>query len=170
MTDLIPNSVLQSLFNLVPDLKFVSRSVINFAFRNYFIENSKDYDFEKTNVLNTSIKKRYYVSFCTKFKIILSNLVKVILKKIQHRSYYRALDLILFIPDLVQRNFLLEAFNSASSYLQNNYDVNIVKIWINKVWIKKDEKTNKLVTINQRSLKSLSFYSIIIEFGFYMDK
>jgi hypothetical protein len=169
MVDLISQSVLQALFNIVPELKLVPGPVLNFAFLYCFIEDPRSSDFGEINILDTCIKKRKYVSFSTRYNAIFSNSVKIILKRIELRSYYRALDLLLFIPDLVQRNFILQVFNSASSYLQNNYDVNIIKLWINSIYVKKDEKINELIKFHKTTNDLPFSYHISIEFGFYVD-
>jgi hypothetical protein len=87
------------------------------------------------------------------------------LKKIQHRSYYRAMNFLSFIPNRIERNFLIQTLNSVSAYLQNNYDVNIVTIWIENVSIQKQVIPNYLINFYQKNLNMKISYFILIEVG-----
>lgn len=68
-----------------------------------------------------------------------------ILKKIQHRAYYRALNLLSAVSNQYERNFLLQLLISVASCLQNNYDANIIKIWVDNVSIQEHIKNNSLI-------------------------
>ena len=89
------------------------------------------------------------VVFNTIYSGMLSNSAKSVSKKIWHYSYYKALDLLIFIPNLVERNFILQALRSAASYLQNNYDVDLMKLSVDSIIIQKDKKTSKLIRLSK---------------------
>ena len=112
-------------------------------------------------------KNKYtHITISSKYDGILLNDVKFLLKKVQHRSYYRAIYFLSFISNLEQRNFILHILNSISSYLQNNYDINIAKLWINTISIKKHPKVNRLI-IRKKAIKQLEVsYYFNIELGF----
>lgn len=73
-----------------------------------------------------------------------------ILKKTQHRAYYRATNLLSAISNQSERNFLVQLLISLASCLQNNYDANIVKIWIDNVSIQEYIKGNSLINITDK--------------------
>ena len=74
-----------------------------------------------------------------------------ILKKIQHRAYYRATNLLSSISNQSERNFLLQLLISLASCLENNYDANIVKIWIDNVSIQEYIKNNSLISVTDKN-------------------
>lgn len=74
-----------------------------------------------------------------------------ILKKIQHRAYYRAINLLSAISNQSERNFLLQLLISLASCLQNNYDANIVKIWIDNVSIQEYRNSNSLINATDKN-------------------
>jgi hypothetical protein len=74
-----------------------------------------------------------------------------ILKKTQHRAYYRATNLLSAISDTSERNFLLQLLISLGSCLQNNYDANIVKIWVENVVIQEYIKNNSLLNTTDKN-------------------
>jgi len=77
-----------------------------------------------------------------------------ILKKTQHRAYYRATNLLSTISSQSERNFLLQLLISLASCLQNNYDANIVKIWIDNVSIQEYIKNNRLINVTDKNRKT----------------
>nr|YP_010594916.1 hypothetical protein PKF95_pgp117 [Stephanopyxis turris]WAJ57651.1 hypothetical protein [Stephanopyxis turris] len=111
-----------------------------------------------------------YITINATYTGLLSNNAKILLKKIQHRSFSRATHLLSSVPDVVERNFLLQLLNSASSYLQNNYDANIVKIWVDNIYIKKQPKINQVILQNHKTQHLQFSYSILIEFAFIVEK
>jgi hypothetical protein len=74
-----------------------------------------------------------------------------ILKKIQHRAYYRAINLLSAVSNQSERNFLLQLLISLASCLQNNYDANIVKIWVDNVSIQEHIKSNSLINATDKN-------------------
>jgi hypothetical protein len=86
-----------------------------------------------------------------------------ILKKIQHRSYYRAMNFLSLIPNQIERNFLIQTLNSVGACLQNNYDTNIVKIWVESVSIQKQVSPNYLITFYHKNVNMKISYFILIE-------
>ena len=111
-------------------------------------------------------KKHKHIVIIAKYDGIISNNTKILLKKVQSRSYSRVMYLLSFIPDNKERSYFLQTFNSVSIYVQNNHDVNVVKLWVNSIFIQKRPKKNSLVTLGQRS-QNFQFYSYLrIELGF----
>lgn len=74
-----------------------------------------------------------------------------LLKKTQHRAYYRAMNLLSAVSNQSERNFLLQLLISLGSCLQNNYDANIVKIWVDNVSIQEHIKSNSLINAVEKN-------------------
>jgi hypothetical protein len=74
-----------------------------------------------------------------------------LLKKTQHRAYYRAINLLSAVSNQSERNFLLQLLISLGSCLQNNYDANIVKIWVDNVSIQEHIKSNSLINAVEKN-------------------
>jgi hypothetical protein len=89
-----------------------------------------------------------------------------ILKKIQHRAYYRATNLLSAISNQTERNFLVQLLISLGSCLQNNYDANIVKIWIDNVSIQEHIKNNSLINVADKKREAKILHLIEIRLSF----
>jgi hypothetical protein len=74
-----------------------------------------------------------------------------LLKKTQHRAYYRAINLLSAVSNQSERNFLLQLLISLGSCLQNNYDATIVKIWVDNVSIQEHIKSNSLINAVEKN-------------------
>lgn len=88
-----------------------------------------------------------------------------ILKKTQNRAYYRAIHLISSIANQSERNFLLQFLISISACLENNYDANIVKIWIDSISIQEYVKSNNLIRLTKKPTEVRSSHLIEINLG-----
>jgi hypothetical protein len=115
------------------------------------ITRSKIHDQEKHILLNTQYNGK------------LSSNTQRILKKIQHRSYYRVLNFLSLIPNQIERNFLIQTLNSVGACLQNNYDANIVKIWVENVSIQKQLTPNSLINSYHKNVNMKISYFILID-------
>ena len=110
--------------------------------------------------------KHKHIILISKYNGILSNTTKIILKKVESRSYLRAIYLLSFIPNQKERYFMLQVFNAVATYVQNNQDVNIIKLWLNRISIKKDLKKNLVIESFEKNLKLQNSSYIQIEIGF----
>jgi hypothetical protein len=99
----------------------------------------------------------------TQYNRKLSITTQRLLKKVQHRSYYRAINFLSLIPNQNERKFLIQTLNSISACFQNNYDANIVKIWVENVSIQKKLAPNYLINFYQKNGNMKISYSILIE-------
>lgn len=88
-----------------------------------------------------------------------------ILKKTQHRAYYRATNLLSAISNKSERTFLLQLLISLVSYLQNNYDANIIKIWVDNVSIQEYIKNNSLIHATDKNREIKISHLIEIKLG-----
>ena len=102
--------------------------------------------------------KHKHIILISKYNGILSNTTKIILKKVESRSYLRAIYLLSFIPNQKERYFMLQVFNAVATYVQNNQDVNIIKLWLNRISIKKDLKKNLVIESFEKKSKTTKFF------------
>ena len=80
----------------------------------------------------------------------------------------RALYLLSFIPNQKERHFILQMFNAIATYVQNNQDVNTIKLWVNHILIKNDLKKNLVIKSksDENNIKLQNSSYIQIELGF----
>jgi hypothetical protein len=115
--------------------------------------------------INSSKLKEYdkHIIVNTPYNGKLSITTQRLLKKVQHRSYYRAINFLSLIPNQNERKFLIQTLNSISACFQNNYDANIVKIWIENVSIQKKLAPNYLINFYHKNGNMKISYLILIE-------
>jgi hypothetical protein len=115
--------------------------------------------------INSSKLKEYdkHIIVNTPYNGKLSITTQRLLKKVQHRSYYRAINFLSLIPNQNERKFLIQTLNSISACFQNNYDANIVKIWIENVSIQKKLAPNYLINFYHKNGNMKISYFILIE-------
>jgi hypothetical protein len=102
-----------------------------------------------------------YVTISSKYNNKLSLHVKKTLKDIRKCSFYKAIDLITYISNIFERNYLLQILYSAVTYTENNHSSNLLKLWIDDIYIKKIPKFNNFIQSSNSNLNS-NYYIIII--------
>ena len=90
--------------------------------------------------------------------------LKRVLKTLRNRSFYMATDIISNLSNTRERNTLLQILCSAVTYAENNHYANLVKIWINNIYIRKIPKINAYFDKNSQKLDAT--YYIIINLAF----
>jgi len=109
-----------------------------------------------------------YVRISAKYNFQISANVTKTLKDIRKRSFYKALENVERISNLFERNYLIEMLYSTVIYVENNHYANLLKLWIDDIYIKKVPNFNKFQNQNHETLKF--HYYIILVLGFeYKD-
>lgn len=109
-----------------------------------------------------------YVTVSAKYNHRISVHVKKTLKNIRKCSFYKAIDIITYISNIFERNYLLQILYSAVTYTENNHSANLLKLWIDDIYVKKIPKLNNFM--DQTDLNLKCNYYIIIILGFeYKD-
>jgi hypothetical protein len=109
-----------------------------------------------------------YVRISAKYNFQISANVTKTLKDIRKRSFYKALENVERISNLFERNYLIEMLYSTVIYVENNHYANLLKLWIDDIYIKKVPNFNKFRNQNHETLKF--HYYIILVLGFeYKD-
>jgi len=109
-----------------------------------------------------------YLTINAKYNNKLSLHLLKTLQNIRKRSFYKAIDILSYIANLAERNYLLQILYSAVTYAENNHSSNLLKIWVDDIYI---EKRSKVIDfIDQTNSKTNFNYYIIIILGFeYKD-
>jgi len=102
-----------------------------------------------------------YVTVTAKYDYKLSLNIKKILKKIRKRSFYKAIEIITYMSNMFERNSILQILYSAVAYSENNHSSNLLKLWIDDIYIKKVPKNNDFIEQTESNLK-FNYYIIII--------
>jgi len=102
-----------------------------------------------------------YVTVTAKYNYRLSLNIKKILKKIRKRSFYKAIEIITYMSNMFERNSILQILYSAVAYSENNHSSNLLKLWIDDIYIKKVPKDNDFIEQTESNLK-FNYYIIII--------
>ena len=89
-------------------------------------------------------------------------------------SWTMSLELLLESPSLIEivsdmgniaeRNDILQILYSATIYTENNHYANLLKLWIDDIYIKKIPNYNQFLLQDSQSLKYQ--YNVVIKLGF----
>ena len=124
-------------------------------------------DFYLTNLSQTSLNLGY-VTITAKYNSTLSLNVLNTLKNIRKRSFYKAVEILSYLSDNLERDYILQILYSATTYIENNYSANLLKVWINDIRIKEVKKLNKFFDKTNDDSNCEIF--IIVNLGFeYKD-
>jgi len=91
------------------------------------------------------------------------NVIKI-LKSLRNRSFYKAIEIVSDIPNVAERNEILQILYAATIYTENNHYSNLLKLWIDDIYIRKIPTSNQFLTQELQSLKDQ--YNVIIKLGF----
>jgi len=87
-----------------------------------------------------------------------------ILKCLRRRSFYKALKIVSEIDNIIERNSILQILYSVATYSENNHSTNLLKLWIEDIYVKKTINTNQFI---DRNVHNLNYnYNLIIKLGF----
>ena len=86
------------------------------------------------------------------------------LKSLRRRSFYKAIDIVSEIENITERNSILQILYSVAAYSENNHSINLLKLWIDDIYVKKIINTNQFIHRNYENLRYT--HNIIIKLGF----
>ena len=86
-----------------------------------------------------------YLTINAKYNNPLSLHLLKTLQNIRKRSFYKAIDILSYIANLAERNYLLQILYSAVTYAENNHSSNLLKIWVDDIYIEKRSKVNDFI-------------------------
>jgi len=105
-----------------------------------------------------------YITINTKYEVRLSQNLKQVLKKLKKCSFYKSVGLLSNISNVTERNEILQILYSVVTYVENNHNANLVKLWIDDIFIENVSKINSFLNQNVEKLDDQSY--IIINLGF----
>ena len=111
-----------------------------------------------------SITTVKYILINTKYKSKISQNLKQILRKLRKRSFYKAIELVSNISNVIERNEIIQILYSVVTYIENNHNANLVKLWIDDISIENISKFNYFLNQNVEKLDDQCF--IVINVGF----
>ena len=95
---------------------------------------------------------------------LISQDVNQILKHLKKRSFYRALTIASKTNNIIERNYILQILYSIATYSENNHSTDLLKLWIEDIYLKKTINSNQFI---DKSLHNLNCNNnLIIKLGF----
>ena len=86
------------------------------------------------------------------------------LKSLRRRSFYKAIDIVSEIENITEKNSILQILYSVAAYSENNHSINLLKLWIDDIYVKKIVNNNQFIHRNYENLRYT--HNIIIKLGF----
>jgi len=80
------------------------------------------------------------------------NVIKI-LKSLKNRSFYKAIEIVSNIPNSAERNDILQILYAATIYTENNHYSNLLKLWIDDIYLRKIPNSNQFLMQELQSLK-----------------
>ena len=105
-----------------------------------------------------------FVTVSAKNTHLLSQDANKTLKSLRRRSFYKAIEIVSEIENITERNSILQILYSAATYGENNHSINLLKLWIDDIYVKKTINTNQFIHRNYKNLQYT--HNIIIKLGF----
>ena len=105
-----------------------------------------------------------YIKVNAKYNYKITQNLKKVLKNLRKCSFCKSVEILSNLSNNIERTFILQIIYSAVTYAENNHYANLLKVWIDNIYIKKVEKSNKF--LNKKSGKLESDYYVILNLGF----
>ena len=105
-----------------------------------------------------------YLSVNAKYNYKITQNLKKILKDLHQCSFYKSIEILSNLSNNIERTFILQIIYSAVTYAENNHYANLLKVWVNNVYIKKVTKSNKFLKKKSENLEN--DYFITLNLGF----
>nr|YP_009496578.1 hypothetical protein ycf88 [Actinocyclus subtilis]AWT39291.1 hypothetical protein ycf88 [Actinocyclus subtilis] len=105
-----------------------------------------------------------YITVKAKYNYKVTQNLKKVLQTLRKHSFFIALDILSDISNRIEKNIILQILYSTVTYAENNHYANLIKIWIDDIYIKNISKPNYFINKNFQKLEDN--YFIIINLGF----
>lgn len=104
------------------------------------------------------------LSVSSKYNFKVTQNFKKILKNLRKCSFYKSIEILSNLSNNTERTTILQIIYSVVTYVENNHYANLLKVWIDNIYIKKVIKSNKF--LNKKSEILTGSYYIVLNFGF----
>ena len=101
-----------------------------------------------------------YITLNAKYDYKITQNLKKVLKNLRKCSFYKSVEILSNLSNNLERTFILQIIYSAVTYAENNHYANLLKVWVDNIYIKKVEKSNKF--LDKKSEKLENDYYIIL--------
>ena len=105
-----------------------------------------------------------YIKVNAKYNYKITQNLKKVLKNLRKCSFYKSVEILSNLSNNIERTFILQIIYSAVTYAENNHYANLLKVWIDNIYIKKVVKPNKF--LKRKSENLTDNYYIVLNFGF----
>jgi len=105
-----------------------------------------------------------YIKVNANYNYKITQNLKKVLKNLRKCSFYKSVEILSNLSNNIERTFILQIIYSAVTYAENNHYANLLKVWIDNIYIKKVVRSNKFLNKNPGKLEN--DYYIILNLGF----
>jgi len=105
-----------------------------------------------------------FLTINAKYNYKITQNLKKVLKNLHKCSFYKSIEILSNLSNNIERAFILQIIYSAVTYAENNHYANLLKVWVDNIYIKKVVKSNKF--LKKKSEKLENDYYIILNLGF----
>jgi hypothetical protein len=99
-----------------------------------------------------------YIAIGAKYEGKLSPNIKKTLQSLRKRSFYKAVEIVSDISNIVERNFILQILYSSVTYSENNNYANLLKLWVDDIFVQKISKSNHFIDQSTKKLEDNYFF------------
>lgn len=99
-----------------------------------------------------------YITISAKYEGKLSPNIKKTLQSLRKRSFYKAVEIVSDISNTVERNFILQILYSSVTYSENNNYANLLKLWVDDIFVQKISQSNHFVDQSTKKLEDNYFF------------
>ena len=94
-----------------------------------------------------------YITVKARYDYKITQILKKVLQTLRKRSFFIAIDILADLSNTIERNIILQILYSSVTYVENNHYANLVKIWIDDIYIKNISKPNYFLNKNYQKLE-----------------
>ena len=89
-----------------------------------------------------------YITITASYNLPLSSTIKKLLKDLRKRSFYKAVEIVETISSIQEKNTIMQILFSSITYAENNHYANLLKLWIDDIYVEKVQNLNSFVNNN----------------------
>jgi len=86
-----------------------------------------------------------FLTINAKYNYKITQNLKKVLKNLHKCSFYKSIEILSNLSNNIERAFILQIIYSAVTYAENNHYANLLKVWVDNIYIKKVVKSNKFL-------------------------
>ena len=107
-----------------------------------------------------------YLTVNAKYSYKITQNLKKVLKNLRKRSFYKSVEILSKLSNNLERTVILQIIYSAVAYAENNHHANLLKVWVDDIYIKEVVKSNKFLNKKSEKLKNTYYITLKISFEY----